>query len=124
MTGLGSEMPWLPADADETFDPLAHADVDKHLTENVEGTKQVTRSRLLTLIAVTRDIEVETPALSPEQFENEEETYGDQLEYFYELTAALNEEVAAARSETDLNEAAIRRIVRDELQHAKTDGGS
>jgi hypothetical protein len=52
MTGLGSEMPWLSAD--ETFDPLAHADVDKHLTENVEGTKQVTRSRLLTPIAVTR----------------------------------------------------------------------
>jgi predicted metal-dependent RNase len=28
MSGVNEEMPWLPADADETFDPLAHADID------------------------------------------------------------------------------------------------
>lgn len=27
MASPGTEHPWLPADSDETFDPLAHADV-------------------------------------------------------------------------------------------------
>ena len=92
-----------------------------HLTANVEGVEQVTRSRMLTPLAVSRNIEVETPAVSPEQFESDEETYGDQLEHLHELMAALNEEVAAARNETGFDEATIRRIVRDELQRTATD---
>lgn len=39
----------------------------------------------------------------------------EQLDHLYDLLAALNKEVAAARNEPGLTEAEIRDIVRDEL---------
>jgi len=75
----------------------------------------VTRSHLLTPIAVSRDAEVETPALSPEMFDGEDmDSLGDQIEHLYELIATLNEEVAAAK-ETRFSEERIREVVRDEM---------
>lgn len=96
----------------------------EHLAANVTALDQVTRSRLLTPIPVSHDIEIDTPALSPAMFESDSPEYGDQIEQLYEALSALNEEVAAARHETGFDEATIREIVRDELQNAETDGGS
>ncbi|QCC61689.1 hypothetical protein NP511_21135 [Natrinema thermotolerans] len=49
-------------------------------------------------------------------FEGEHESAHDQLENVFEVLAALNEEVADAR--TTRSEAEIRAIVRDELEKA------
>ena len=84
----------------------------------------MTRSRLLTPIPVSHDIEIDTPALSPAMFESDSPEYGDQIDQLYEALSALNEEVAAARHDTGFDETTIREIVRDELQSAETDGGS
>ncbi|SEH15104.1 hypothetical protein SAMN04487967_1922 [Natronorubrum sediminis] len=89
-----------------------------HLAKNVESVENVTRSRRLTPIAVDREATPETPTLSPEQFETDHESAYDQLEDVFDRLAALNEEVATARTETTRSEAEIRAIVRDELERA------
>ena len=89
-----------------------------HLAKNVESVESVTRSRRLTPIAVEREATPETPALSPAQFDTDHESAYDQLEDVFDLLAALNEEVATARTETTRSEAEIRAIVRDELEQA------
>jgi len=88
----------------------------KHFAKNVADVDEVTRSRSLTPIAVSRDADVETAALSPEMFDGEDmDSLGDQIEHIHELLAALNEEVAAAK-ETGFSGARIREIVRDEME--------
>jgi metallo-beta-lactamase family protein len=85
-----------------------------HLMENVASVEQATRSRLLTPIAVSREIDIDTPTLSSEHFEDEELSYAEQFEHVHELIATLSEELAAARKDTGFSEAEIREIVRDE----------
>jgi|GEM_PF-980037 len=87
-----------------------------HLAKNVESVENVTRSRRLTPIPIERETEPDTAALSPEMFDGEHESAYDQLEDVFEVLAALNEEVADARSKR--SEAEIRAIVRDELEKA------
>lgn len=70
----------------------------------------------MTRIPVEQETETETAALSPEMFEGDHESAYDQLENVFEVLAALNEEVADAR--TTRSEAEIRSIVRDELEKA------
>lgn len=92
----------------------------KHFAKNVADVEEVTRSRLLTPITVSRNAEVETPALSPEMFDGEDmDSLGDQVEHLHELMAALNEEVAAAK-ETGFSEERIQEIVRDEIENYHT----
>jgi metallo-beta-lactamase family protein len=93
----------------------------KHYVQNVEAVDEVTRSRLLTPIEVSRDADVETPALSPEMFDCDDmDTFADQLEHVHELLSALNEEVAVAK-ENGFDEAQIREIVRDEIEETTAD---
>ncbi|SEP98694.1 MBL fold metallo-hydrolase [Natrinema salaciae] len=96
----------------------AQEHLGNHLAKNVDSVGSVTRSRRLTPIAVEREGDPETAALSPELFESDHETAYDQLEDVFELLAALNEDVAAARTDTGRSEAEIRAIVRDELERA------
>lgn len=87
-----------------------------HLAENVAGVEQVTRSRLLTPIAVGTDTDVETAAVSPDEIDQSGYTdLEEQIDHLYDLLSQLNEEVAVARNETGLTEAQIREIVRDEM---------
>lgn len=87
-----------------------------HLAENVAGVETVTRSRLLTPLAVGSETDVETAAVSPADIETPGYTeLEDQIDHLYELVSQLNKEVAAARNETGLSEQEIREIVRDEL---------
>lgn len=96
----------------------AQEKLGNHLAKNVDGVENVTRSRRLTPIAVERDGDPETAALSPEMFESDHESAYEQLEDVFEITAALNEEVAAARNGAERSEGEIRTIVRDELEKA------
>ncbi|HET7323425.1 MAG TPA: MBL fold metallo-hydrolase [Halococcus sp.] len=89
-----------------------------HLAKNVESVEQATRSRLLTPIAVSRDIDVDTPALSPEHFDTNELSAHEKIEILQEQLSSMSEDLAAARKDTSPSEAEIRRIVRDELGNA------
>ncbi|WP_049924372.1 MBL fold metallo-hydrolase [Halopiger djelfimassiliensis] len=96
----------------------AQEKLGNHLAKNVESVKHVTRSRRLTPIAVERDADPETAALSPELFEGDHESAYDKLEDVFERLALLNEDVAAVRNDDGPSEAEIREIVRDELERA------
>jgi predicted metal-dependent RNase len=85
-----------------------------HLAKNVESMAQATRSRMLTPIAVSRDIDVDTPALSPEHFDSDELSAHEKIEVLQEQLSSMSEDLAAARNDTSPSEAEIRRIVRDE----------
>lgn len=92
------------------------AQLAEHFTRNVESTSQVTRSRLLTPIPLSRDAtdELATPVLTPEQVEGTSSDVRDQVRQLREQVAALSEELAAARNGSKLSEADVRAIVRDE----------
>jgi len=94
----------------------AQQDLAQHLAENVSGVGQVARSRLLTPIPVSRDVDLDTASVSPDQFEKDEETYGDQLEHLHELVGALSEEVADARTGREWTEAELREMMREEAR--------
>ncbi|MDF9746486.1 MBL fold metallo-hydrolase [Natrinema salsiterrestre] len=96
----------------------AQEHLGNHLATNVDSVDSVTRSRRLTPIAVEREGDPETAALSPEMFESEPDNAYEQLEDVFDIMAALNEEVAAARTDTGRSEADVRDIVRDELERA------
>jgi predicted metal-dependent RNase len=89
-----------------------------HLTKNVESVQQATRSRMLTPIAVSRDIDVDTPALTAEHVDGDDLSVPEQIEVLQEQVAALSEDLAAARKDTSPSEAEIRRIVQDESENA------
>ncbi|EMA47789.1 metal-dependent RNase [Halococcus salifodinae DSM 8989] len=90
-----------------------------HLAKNVESIQQATRSRMLTPIAVSRDIDVDTPALSPENFETADDLSAhEKIEVLQEQLSAMSEDLAAARNDTSPSEAEIRRIVRDEIENS------
>lgn len=93
----------------------AQTQLAEHFARNVESVEQVTCSRLLTPIPVTREAEVATSVLSPERVEGSSADVREQVEHLRELVATLSEEVAAARTDSGLSEAAVRKIVRDEL---------
>jgi predicted metal-dependent RNase len=88
----------------------------RHLTKNVESVEQATRSRMLTPIAISRDIDVDTPALAAEHFDGDDLSMPEQIEAMQEQLSAMSEDLAAARNDTSPSEAEIRRIVRDELE--------
>lgn len=94
----------------------AQTQLAEHFARNVENVEQVTRSRLLTPIPVTRDADVATPVLSPERVEGSSTDVREQIEHLRELVATLSEDVAAARTESSLSEADVRKIVCDELK--------
>ncbi|WP_222913024.1 MBL fold metallo-hydrolase [Natrinema sp. SYSU A 869] len=96
----------------------AQEHLGNHLAKNVDSVETVTRSRRLTPIAVEREADPDTAALSAKMFESEHKNAYDQLEDVFELMSALNEEVAAARNDTGRSEAEIRAIVRDEIEKA------
>jgi len=99
----------------------AQENLAQHLAENVSGVEQVTRSRLLTPIPVTRDVALDTASVTPEHFDSDKETYGDQLEHLHELVGALGEEVADVRGGREWTEAELRELVRDELRDLVAD---
>ncbi len=94
----------------------AQSQLAEHFARNVESTAQVTRSRLLTPIPVSRtgEGEIATPVLTPDHVEGSSTDIRQQVEQLREQVAALSEEVAAARDGHRLSEAEIRTIVRDE----------
>lgn len=94
----------------------AQTQLAEHFAPNVESVEQVTRSRLLTPIPVTRDAGVATPVFSPERVEGSSTDVREQVEHLRELVATLSEEVATVRNNWGLSEAAVRKIVRDELE--------
>ncbi|KYH24830.1 ribonuclease BN [Halalkalicoccus paucihalophilus] len=94
----------------------AQTQLAEHFARNVENVEQVTRSRLLTPIPVTRNAEVATPVLSPERVEGSSTDVRKQIEHLREVVGTLSEEVAKARNETGYSESEIREIVRDELE--------
>jgi hypothetical protein len=85
-----------------------------YLAKNVENMAQATRSRMLTPIAVSREIDVDTPSLTPEHVDGDDLSVPEQIEVLQEQVSSLSEDLAAARNETSPSEAEIRRIVRDE----------
>lgn len=98
----------------------AHAQeaLAQHLVKNVETIEQATRSRLLTPIPLKREVDVDTPALRPEQFDSTDYLSShEKIELLQEQISSMNEELAAARKDNGRSEAEIRRIVRDELEH-------
>ncbi|MGA9402077.1 MBL fold metallo-hydrolase RNA specificity domain-containing protein, partial [Haladaptatus sp.] len=96
----------------------------RHFGKNLDSAKQVTRSRLLTPIPVSRDIELDTPTLTPEQFERGPDRLRNQVKTLHEEIASLNEELAALRhDEGTWSESDLRRLVREEIREAiDTDG--
>ncbi|MCO8243638.1 MULTISPECIES: MBL fold metallo-hydrolase [unclassified Haladaptatus] len=96
----------------------------RHFGKNLDSAKQVTRSRLLTPIPVSRDIELDTPTLTPEQFERGPDRLRNQVKTLHTEVASLNEELAALRhDEGTWSESALRRLVREEIREAiDTDG--
>lgn len=102
----------------------AHAQeaLAKHFIENVETAEQVTRSRMLTPITVSREIDLETPTLLPEHFDSSDELSAhEKIEKLQEQLSVVNEELAAARKDTVRSEAEIRRIIRDETETESSD---
>lgn len=102
----------------------AHAQesLAKHFIENVETAEQTTRSRMLTPITVTRDIDLETPTLVPEHFDSSDGLSAhDKIKKLQEQLSAMNEELAAARKDPARSEAEIRRIIRDETESTSAD---
>lgn len=91
----------------------AQSQLAEHFARNVKTVEQVTRSRLLTPIPVSRDAEIATPVLTPEHVEGSSTDVRQQVKQLREQVAALSEEVAAARNEDGLSEAAVREIIRD-----------
>ncbi|WP_199522916.1 MBL fold metallo-hydrolase [Haloferax sp. Atlit-6N] len=101
-----------PAYAQERF--------SNHLIDNLDDVETVTRSRMLTPIPVTRDIEVETPALTQKNAKDESyDSIADQFDHVYELLSALTADVAAARLENGLSEEDVRRIIREEIDNGE-----
>jgi hypothetical protein len=82
----------------------------RHLMKNVEGVEQATRSRMLTPIAISRDIGVDTPAVTPEHFDGDDLSMPEQIEIMQEQVSAMSEDLAAARKDTSPSEAEIRQI--------------
>jgi hypothetical protein len=96
----------------------AQGDLATHLAKNVESLSEATRSRMLTPIAVSRDIDVDTPALTPEHFDGDDLSVPEKIEIMQEQLSSMSEDLAAARNDTSPSEAEIRRIVRDEYSGA------
>jgi arginine repressor len=94
---------------------FTQSDLATHLTKNVESIGQATRSRMLTPIAVSRDIDVDTAALTSEHVDSDDLSMPEQIEVLQEQISSLSEDLAAARNDTSPSEAEIRRIVRDEI---------
>src|SRR5699024_4213507 len=62
----------------------AQADLATHLAKNVESVEQATRSRMLTPIAITRDIDVDTPALTSEHVDSHALSMPEKIEAMQE----------------------------------------
>ncbi|HET7324164.1 MAG TPA: MBL fold metallo-hydrolase RNA specificity domain-containing protein [Halococcus sp.] len=92
-----------------------------HLAKNVESVQQATRSRMLTPIAISRDIDVDTPALSPEHVDGDDLSVPEQIEVLQEQMSAMSEDLAAARKDASPSEAEIRRLIRDEIEVDKSE---
>ena len=102
---------------------FAQQELAQHLAKNVTSVEQVTRARLLTPIPVTRDVELATASVAPEQYDSEQDTISDQLEHLHELVGALGEEVADARTGTSWTETELRAMMREEIQNVLADVG-
>jgi predicted metal-dependent RNase len=100
----------------------AQGDLATHLAKNVECLSEATRSRMLTPIAISRDIDVDTPALTPEHFDGDDLSVPEKIEIMQEQLSTMSEDLAAARNDTSPSEAEIRRIVRDEYESAEETG--
>lgn len=96
----------------------AQAQLAEHFIRNVENTSQVTQSRLLTPIPLSREStdDLATPVLTPEQVEGTSSDVREQVRQLREQVAALSKELATARNESTLSEADVRAIVRDERE--------
>ena len=99
----------------------AQQELSQHLAKNISGVEQVTRSRLLTPIPVTRDFELETASVTPDQYDNDEDTISDQLEHLHEIVGVLGNEVANARMEQEWTEDELREMMREEIQSVLSD---
>lgn len=85
----------------------------EHLINNVEATKNVTRSRLLTPIKIQAKADLDTAVLTEEQSSNGGDLR-NQMDDLHGIVTSLSEQVADSnqpvRSETEIHE-----IVRDEF---------
>ena len=95
----------------------------QHLAGNVTGVEQVTRSRLLTSIPVSREFDLDTGAATPEMYDNEQDSISDQLEHLHELVGGLGAEVAEARTGHEWTEAQLREMVREEIRRVLDEDG-
>ncbi|WP_233274835.1 MBL fold metallo-hydrolase [Haladaptatus cibarius] len=93
--------------------------LSRHFGKNLDSAEKVTRSRLLTPIPVSRDIELDTATLTPEHFESGPDRLRNHVETLHKEIASLNEELAALRHGDDSrrSEEEVRRLIRDELQN-------
>lgn len=91
-----------------------------HLIENVD-VNEVTRTRLLTPLPVTRDPDIQTASLAPEMTDADEDTISDQLEHLHELMGVLGEELATTRQGQRSDEE-LRALVRDVVQEMAAEG--
>jgi metallo-beta-lactamase family protein len=88
-----------------------------HLAENLETGENITRTRMLTPIPVTRDPEILTASKSYSE-SSKKQDMKTQLHSVSDEVSMLSDEVASVRNEA-LTEDDVRRIVKDELEKQK-----